>query len=502
MPSPSRRCTRQEPGSDLKNELLDLLAAIALLAWGSSLLRTSLAQAFGTRLKSVLARAQSHWLAALAGGLASGLLAQPGTGLAARLATARAQAQLALPHALMALLGGALGALLLAAAFAGGVALPWAFPLVTAAGIVLILGWRRSGAARIGQALAAAGLVLLALRLFDSAGRSLAEAQVIAALQTSFASDLPLAVALGAGTWLLLRSALAATLLAFALASAGLLPPSAAIAALLGVALCSAVAALQEWLAAAAPRGGAARATRLEPDAMARTSVALTCATREVVRLADRVELMLRGLLQAFLGVDRQLASSVRAMDDEVDAMFREIKQYLTALHRTRLRPDEALRCHELLVFASSLEQVADAAESVLHELEEKQMREGRVFPPVAVAEVCGLHALLMHNMRTAVSLCVERRPEQAQALVAADGEFLELDRAYVAAHLERLAAGADPRSAAISTLHLDLLGELRRMNLQVCSLGRAFVHGGGETARERPGALSSYSGQPILPPP
>ena len=110
----------------------------------------------------------------------------------------------------------------------------------------------------------------------------------------------------------------------------------------------------------------------------------------------------------------------------------------------------------------------------MLHDLEDRAP--GRAsFPSAAVAEVCGLHAMLMHNVRMAVNLLLQRNAEQAQALVAADGSFLDLERTYADSHLQRLAAG-EPGSSAISAIYLDLLGDFERMNTLVCSLGSCFL--------------------------
>jgi phosphate:Na+ symporter len=233
------------------------------------------------------------------------------------------------------------------------------------------------------------------------------------------------------------------------------------------------LAAVARWMPAcsAAPHG------RLEPDAPPPTtpSVALTSAAREVVRLADLVELMLRGMLQVFLRGDAALARSVRGMDDAVDTSYRAVKHYLAGVRRMRLSGQELRRWNELMTFAIALEQTADGAERVLDDLERRAPAFSATFPAPAVAEICSLHTILMHNARLAVMLLLRRDAGVARELVTAHAAFVDTLRMYQAAHLQRL-CGQEPASAAVSALYLDLLGDFARLNTLVCSLADAFL--------------------------
>ena len=62
--------------------LLDLLAAIALLVWGTQLVRTGIVRVFGASLRSVLAQSVSNRMAALLSGVAVTALVQSSTATA------------------------------------------------------------------------------------------------------------------------------------------------------------------------------------------------------------------------------------------------------------------------------------------------------------------------------------------------------------------------------------------------------------------------------------
>ena len=226
---------------------------------------------------------------------------------------------------------------------------------------------------------------------------------------------------------------------------------------------------------------------RLDPHALPAASVALTCAVREVARLADMVELMLRGLLQVFLRDDFAPARSVRNMGDAVHDCHGQVKHYLAAVRRERLSPDEERRWNESMVFSTALEQVADTVERVLGDLDARAPASKGNFSSAAIAEVCSLHTLLLHNMRLAVNLLLERDAGLARSLAAADKAFLDLERSYEAAHLERVSNG-EASSVAFGDVYLDLLGNIERMNTLMCSLADCFE----PLRKENPGITMS----------
>lgn len=214
---------------------------------------------------------------------------------------------------------------------------------------------------------------------------------------------------------------------------------------------------------------------RLDPRALPAASVALTCAVREVARLADMVELMLRGVLQVFLRDDDALARSVRDMDDAVHDCHGELTHYLAAVRGERLSADEERRWNESMAFTTVLGQVADTMERVLRDLDTRAPASRGHFSPAAIAEVCSLHTLLLHDMRLAVNLLLERDAGLARSLVAAGRAFAGLKQDYVAAHLERVAQG-DAGSVAFNAVYLDLLAHLERTNSLVCSLAARYL--------------------------
>lgn len=526
--------------------ILDLLAAIALLSWGSRQLHGGLRDLAGPLRAAVLAHAHRGRHAALAAGWAGGLLQPAERNRVPSVARAAAAAHLPLAQAYAVLLGANLGGALALLPFA--LAPAWAFQVLAVAGAAATLLTRRARLRLAGRALFGAALVLLALQVLALAAEPAGASPLGLAIAAGLQQDALLAVTVGALLVLSLRSVFAALLVVAATGNAWLVPGSAwavllgvqAGAAILGYAAGAgtpwgrrvaaghllgtvfAVAAgmllledlsrllpatsgadllllnagLHGGLAAACLHLAAPLARRMErwlPDARPDPGApppagaglqlkdlevparALAAATREVMRVAELVEGMLRMAREAFLTGDAAAIEAVRGTEERVDALYLSLKLYLAQVPRRPLEADEQLRWEELMAFLIAAEQAADRIERMLLDIAARTIAPQLAYPAHAKAEVLALHERLARSLRLAAGLCLERRLPAARELAAAQEEFKAAERSFRAAHLARLVA-ADPGSSAVSSLHLDLLDDLVQTHDALAGFGRFFL--------------------------
>jgi phosphate:Na+ symporter len=85
---------------------------------------------------------------------------------------------------------------------------------------------------------------------------------------------------------------------------------------------------------------------------------------------------------------------------------------------------------------------------------------------------------------------------KNAQELLAQKVLFRDLERAYADSHLSRL-AGNTIESIETSSLHLDLISDLKRINSHICSIAYPILEEAGVLARTR---LKEPT--PVAPPP
>ena len=135
--------------------------------------------------------------------------------------------------------------------------------------------------------------------------------------------------------------------------------------------------------------------------------------------------------------------------------------------------------------FTINMEQVGDIIERIITDIEDKKIDKGRNFSEAGLAEICDLHARLIANLRLGLAVFLNGDLKSAQELLAQKVLFRDLERAYANSHLERL-AGQTVESIETSSLHLDLIADLRRINSHVCSIAYPILEEAGVLAKTR----------------
>ena len=538
--------------------LLNLLAAIALLVWGTHIVRTGMLRVFGENLRHILARGVSNRFTAALAGLGVTSLVQSSTATCLIVASFVGTGLVGTAAGLAVMLGADVGTALMVAVFSFD--LSWLSPLLIFVGVVMFISRQNTGVGRVGRVLIGLGLITLALQLIVSATKPLTAAPEVRALLLSLPQEVMLDIVVGALLTVLSYSSLAIVLLTATLAAQGLLPVDVALGLVLGANVGSGVlgmivtakgsAALRRLplgnfifkaigallvipllspaLVQLELHGGSAqqqvvlfhvafnvllaltfigfigpmsrlaerllpkveasdttRPRHLDPVALATPSLAISCAAREALHQADVVETMLRGLVTVLRDNDLDLAKRLREMDDTVDELYSAIKFYLTQISREALSEREGRRWTDIVSFTINMEQVGDAIERALQDIEDKKIRKNRRFSDAGMAEICHLHERLLANLRLGMSVFLGGNVRDAQKLLEEKARFRELELEYAANHIGRL-QDHTPQSIETSSLHLDLIGELKRINSHICSIAYPILDSAGVLAATR----------------
>ena len=538
--------------------LLDLLAAIALLVWGTHLVRAGVLRVFGSNLRQFLAASMGNRFTAALSGLGVTALVQSSTATALITASFVGRGLIALPAALAVMLGADIGTALMAVLFSFD--LSWLSPLFIFLGVILFISRQGTQVGDFGRVLIGLGLLLLALRLIGSATGVLTQNPAVQLMLSSLTSDRMLEILLGAALAVGAYSSLAVVLLASTLAlqvvgldvalgivlganlgsgvlavittaKAGIstrqVPLGNLLFKVLGV--CIAVWLIPLWVGFMEPlvqdpatltvlfhlsfnlmvgavfigftkpvarmvnrllplnegKGPLDRPNHLDPSALATPSLAISCAAREAMHQADVVETMLRGVLTVIRNNDAKLSQDLRKLDDTVDNLYSSIKYYLTKISRQQLSEAEGRRWTDIISFTINMEQIGDTVERVLLDIEDKKIRKGRSFSEAGMAEITELHARLLDNMRLGMSVFLNGNVRDAQKLVEEKVRFRDMEREYAATHLDRL-SGMTPQSMDTSSLHLDLISDLKRVNSHICSIAYPILDSAGVLAPSR----------------
>ncbi|MFT3720515.1 Na/Pi cotransporter family protein [Pseudorhodoferax sp.] len=538
--------------------LLNLLAAIALVVWGTHLVRTGVLRVFGANLRTLLARSMGNRFTAALSGMGVTALVQSSTATSLMTSSFVGQGLITLPAALAVMRGADVGTALMSVLFSFD--LSWLSPLFIFVGVVLFIRRQANAAGRVGEALIGLGLMLLALEMVVQASGPMLASPAIRAVLGSVSSDITLEIILGAALAVLAYSSLAIVLLIAAMAASGVVPLDVALGLVLGANLGSGLVAVlttarsavevrqvtvgnlvfkvmgvvivapfiglwlrhvqpllpsatqgvvlfhlaynviisvgfigftqwvAKWVARLMPRPEGNQRHRphhLDPSALSTPSLAISCAAREALHQADVVETMLLGMLQVIRHDDQPLAERLRKMDDEVDTLYSSIKYYLTQISREALGEEESRRWADIISFTINMEQVGDIIERVLQDIEEKKISKGREFSEAGMAEIVELHERLVGNLRLGMSVFLNGNVRDAQRLLEEKVRFRELERAYAATHLMRLSDRA-VQSMETSSLHIDLISDLKRINSHMCSIAYPILESAGALAPSR----------------
>ncbi|MEX6500488.1 Na/Pi cotransporter family protein [Pseudomonas zhanjiangensis] len=212
--------------------LLNLLSAVALLIWGTHIVRTGILRVYGSNLRKVLSHNVSKRPLAFAAGIGVTALVQSSNATALLVTSFVGQGLMALTPALAIMLGADVGTALMARVLTFD--LSWLSPLLIFIGVIFFLSRRQSRAGQLGRVGIGLGLMLLALELIVAAATPITEAHGIKVLFASLTGDLLLDALIGALFALISYSSLAAVLLTATLAGAGLISLPVAIGLVIG----------------------------------------------------------------------------------------------------------------------------------------------------------------------------------------------------------------------------------------------------------------------------
>nr|AAD31603.2 putative Na+/phosphate symporter [Rhizobium rhizogenes K84] len=235
---------------------------------------------------------------------------------------------------------------------------------------------------------------------------------------------------------------------------------------------------IARWMAVLIPDQTRAENTPnyLDTDELSTPVVALASAAREVLGVGDIIEKM---LLKGFRCLrpehhrETDGHSLSRASGRSVAAA--EIKVYLSKLGRNGLSEEEGRRSIVIIDYAINLEHIGDIIEKGLVPEVTKKVAQGLKFSDDGFEELQQLFQLTIDNLRIAQTILITRDIKLATQLMERKIDVRRMEKRSSERHLERLRDGrAD--SLQTSSLHLDILRDLKRINAHITSVAHPIM--------------------------
>ncbi|MEE3634101.1 Na/Pi cotransporter family protein [Pseudomonas sp. AL 58] len=534
--------------------LLNLLSAVALLIWGTHIVRTGILRVYGSNLRRVLSQNMARRPLAFIAGILVTALVQSSNATAMLVTSFVGQGLMTLTPALAIMLGADVGTALMARVLTFD--LSWLSPLLIFLGVIFFLSRKQTRAGQLGRVGIGLGLIILALQLIVEAAAPITHAQGVKVLFASLTGDILLDALVGALFALVSYSSLAAVLLTATLAGAELISLPVAIGLVIGanigsgllaflstsmqnaagrqVALGSllykligllliipALGPLVKWMDSLnfSPQelvigfhllynsvrcllmlptvkpmasvcswllplreetNGQAQPRHLDPTALATPSLALANAVRETLRMGDLVDSMLDAMLGVLRGTQTAMTQQMRSLGEDVEGLYNAIKLYLAQMPREDLGEQDSRRWAEIIELAINLKLASDLIERMLRKVQQQKTSLRREFSEVGLEELTGLHTQLLANLRLGLSVFLSADPESARQLLREKRRFRAQERRLAHAHVSRLQRKV-VQSIETSSLHLELIADMKRLNSLFCS-SAYVVLGGSDT--------------------
>jgi phosphate:Na+ symporter len=539
--------------------LLNLLASVALLVWGTHIVRTGVLRVYGASLRRVLSKSVSNRFSAFVAGLGVTGVVQSSSATAMITSSFVSQGLIGLASALAIMLGADVGTSLLAQVFS--LNLSWLSPVLIVFGVAAFLSRRETRLGQLGRVCIGLGLMILALQLIMQATKPITEAQGMRVIFGTLSGDPLLDMLIGAGLAVISWSSLAVVLLTATLTASGVVSVPVALCLVLGANLGSGLLALlvsanapgagrrvafgnllfklvgclvfaaalpwipellnrvdgdarrqvlhfhvifnvaiaiafigivgrvaafvERWLPVPKERVPQTEPRFLDPAALETPALALANAARETLRIGDTVEQMLNGVQEVIRTNDAVKVNEIIKLDDDVDRLYTAVKLYLTQISRAQLDERDSRRWAEIIQLTINLEHVGDILERILLDLRDKKIAHKLSFSEAGLREMGELHEKMVANLRLGLSVFLNGDVESAQRLLAEKERFRDLERAYHDTHLDRL-AGQSLQSIETSSLHLDIISDMRRINSFFCSTAYPILEQAGKLRKSR----------------
>lgn len=223
----------------------------------------------------------------------------------------------------------------------------------------------------------------------------------------------------------------------------------------------------------------------LDSQELSTPVVALASATRETLGVGDLIERMLVRTSEAFDTNDLSKLNDVTVLERRVDSLQHEVKIYLSRLGREGLSVENGRRSIAIIDYAINLEHIGDIIEKGLLPQVARKATLGLNFSKDGHDELKSLFDLTLDNLRIAQTIFVTGDLQLARQLIEVKVEVRRMERHSAERHLERLRDGRTD-SLQTSTLHLDMLRDLKRINAHIVSVAHPIMQESGLLSESR----------------
>lgn len=190
-------------------------------------------------------------------------------------------------------------------------------------------------------------------------------------------------------------------------------------------------------------------------------AVALSLATKEIIRMATIAGRSLESAIQGFYMKDEKFLEATKEDEEIIDDLEREITFYLAKLSQKGFSPTLSGRHTGLLNAVKDIERVGDHAENIA-ELARVRIDENLPFSEFAIKELEEMYALVMGVFKNALESLREENKDKARLVAQTELLIDQMEKDLRGSHLSRLNKGVCYPTSGV--IFLDVISNLERI--------------------------------------
>jgi phosphate:Na+ symporter len=223
----------------------------------------------------------------------------------------------------------------------------------------------------------------------------------------------------------------------------------------------------------------------LDETALASPRLALACLRREVLRMSQLLEHMMRPVIERYKDGDLDQIKATRQEDEHVNRALDGIRRYVSQMPNSKLSKVDGRKVRELAEYAINLETAGDIVAKQLMKLAADKADQGIRFSEAGWEELRNMHEKVVSNMTLAFDVLVSDDLEAARLLMEEKNDMAKTERRSRKKHLKRI-RHSEEVSLESSDLHLETLRALKDLNSQIASIAYPILYRHGQLLETR----------------
>ena len=230
---------------------------------------------------------------------------------------------------------------------------------------------------------------------------------------------------------------------------------------------------------------GIGATSALDPATLASPDRALVCATREIMRMSELVESLLRSAINLYVKWDDTTANAVVAREQQIRDIHLETKLFLAKLNSGSLDQRASRSAMELSSLAANVEAAANIIARNMVGLAKRLDMGSLQFSKDGWEEIADFHDRVLANTQLAIHVMMTQNPGEARELIAEKDDIRGVEQDLQRRHLGRLRDGLE-ESIATSNIHQETLRALKQINTSFSTVAQPILNESGDLLDSR----------------